>query len=366
MNKLASLACMTLVAAVHGQNSFVVPSANRNKPGNHFDYETFQDPRLLQHPVRIQLVYNTADIVVPATLIRGINFRRSNWIGGPNPAGTATLSIDLSVGPNDAATALPTFASNHGTFVGRVFSGNVNLPADAYRGINPAQFVLRIPFTAGFPYVQSWGKALVADIRVTTHAPSVNAPWWLDSDGIEHGTREENGYPPATCRFTNGLFNNTGGSSGGVYPGSHWQAGYGSIIPNLFGIGAIGNLGAGQSWGGLRLPISLASLGAPGCFWNTNILFTAGLRADSLGWAWWPSIPIPNDPALVGAVFYDQALFLDPGANAAGIVVSMSTRWVIGSGALPEAAQVVRLVDTLPYPTGTLRRQALIAEFVHL
>jgi len=62
MNKLAPLACMTLVAALHSQNSFVVPSANKTLPGNNYDYEIFHYAMPAQQPARIQLVYSTCGL----------------------------------------------------------------------------------------------------------------------------------------------------------------------------------------------------------------------------------------------------------------------------------------------------------------
>lgn len=42
------------------------------------------------------------------------------------------------------------------------------------------------------------------------------------------------------------------------------------------------------------------------------------------------TIPIPDDPGLIGARFYQQALVLDPRANAAGFVVSDAAAAAIG------------------------------------
>ncbi len=42
------------------------------------------------------------------------------------------------------------------------------------------------------------------------------------------------------------------------------------------------------------------------------------------------SMAVPSDNALVGAVFYEQGISLDPLANAAGIAVSNAVRVTIG------------------------------------
>lgn len=75
-------------------------------------------------------------------------------------------------------------------------------------------------------------------------------------------------------------------------------------------------------------PVPLASLGMPGC--------SAHVAADTLvavvgaGNQARLEVPIPNALALVGASFVNQALVLDPPANAAGFVVSDAAQAVVG------------------------------------
>lgn len=67
-------------------------------------------------------------------------------------------------------------------------------------------------------------------------------------------------------------------------------------------------------------PISLAALGMPGC----NLLVTADaleFRSANAGAAEW-TLAIPNTPSLVGTTFQQQALPLDPAANALGLAAS--------------------------------------------
>ena len=44
-----------------------------------------------------------------------------------------------------------------------------------------------------------------------------------------------------------------------------------------------------------------------------------------------PTLAIPNVASLAGATFWDQALLLDPTANALGVVVSQVTSTLLGS-----------------------------------
>jgi hypothetical protein len=96
-----------------------------------------------------------------------------------------------------------------------------------------------------------------------------------------------------------------------------------------------------------------------------NVLFSIGLAANASGVATWPTLTIPNDPALANVSIYDHAAFVDPAANALGIVTAWSSKWTIGDGTLPEGAKIYRLTDTGGNPTGTKVREAIVAEFLH-
>jgi hypothetical protein len=54
----------------------------------------------------------------------------------------------------------------------------------------------------------------------------------------------------------------------------------------------------------------------------------------------------------VGTVFYEQALFLDPPANALGLVSGISAKWIIGSGAGPRARRVAETHTNTMNPNG--------------
>lgn len=76
-------------------------------------------------------------------------------------------------------------------------------------------------------------------------------------------------------------------------------------------------------------PLSLATLGMPGCTWHTS-LDAVGLLAGQNNQATW-SLSIPDLPSLVGLQFYHQALVLDPAAgNSFGAVVSDVAQGVVG------------------------------------
>jgi hypothetical protein len=80
--------------------------------------------------------------------------------------------------------------------------------------------------------------------------------------------------------------------------------------------------------GSVPLPIDLGSLGMPGCRAQVSpdvVLLVVGTAGEGV-----LSIPVPGQPALLGAAFYNQALIPDPGANPFGAVVSDAAMGRIG------------------------------------
>jgi len=75
-------------------------------------------------------------------------------------------------------------------------------------------------------------------------------------------------------------------------------------------------------------PQPLASLGMPGCAAHISIDAAMGLAGTGNQAKW--LLPIPDQPLLLGVTFYNQALVLDPQANAFGAVVSDTAEGVVG------------------------------------
>ena len=161
-----------------------------------------------------------------------------------------------------------------------------------------------------------------------------------------------NGAP--TCLFSNGHYTGIHYPAS-LFPGRDWWLSNYNIPPNALGIGALGNAGEGGKWGNTKLPVDLGPFGAPNCRWSVKMDYVIPLNADALGWARWPRIRIPTDPAIEGSVFYDQGMWLDARANALGIVTSFSGKWRIGTSSLPKGAMISRLFDDKNSPIGFIR-----------
>jgi hypothetical protein len=84
-----------------------------------------------------------------------------------------------------------------------------------------------------------------------------------------------------------------------------------------------------MGWSRITPAVPLDTIGMPGCLAHVPLDGTA-LLSGSNGEASW-SLPIPFQPALLGTVFYHQALVVDPAAgNAFGAVVSEVAEAVVG------------------------------------
>ena len=206
-----------------------------------------------------------------------------------------------------------------------VLAGPISLPAAPATSTWPAPWEAPFPFSTPFVYAPAFGRALVVDIVQT--ANTGGTPWYVETVPPPVGARADNG-PRTACRYGNGSVNTTI-QYALPHAGGEWWLGYSRLLPNAVGVGALGVQGVGGSWAGFRLPIDLALIQAPGCSWNTSVELMVPLRADALGDARWPTLSIPNVPGVAGGVFYDHSVFLDPGANAAGLVTNWSSQWTL-------------------------------------
>ena len=74
----------------------------------------------------------------------------------------------------------------------------------------------------------------------------------------------------------------------------------------------------------------LDTIGMPGCsaLQSAELIFSATpIGTDQLT----SSIPVPNDPSLVGVTVYSQAFCYAPSANPLGVITSGGLRWQLGN-----------------------------------
>ena len=357
MSKLTSFAPF-LVLASTTLAQVVVPSAvatTRPLPLT-FNSTTFYSTSSTTtlHDSHSQSIYDVTVIAPPAATWNSLSVRRPVGLGNANSAFTTTATIKLAVNAVTSSTATSNFGNNLGGSSTTVLSGPISLPAAANQATWPAPWQTAFPFTTPFAYATAPGSALVVDILQVGNTSTTT--WYLEASGPDNGTRAENGGPQSTCKFSNGNYNSGLGYSTPKVGGS-WSVSYSSILPNAIGVGALGGFGVGGTWGAIPLPVDLAPFGAPGCKWNVSADFTIGLTASASGSASWAAIPIPNNPSLGGGVFYDHAAFLDPLANAWGVVTTWSSKWTVGTGIGAPAATVYATGNTATTATtGSLQK----------
>jgi hypothetical protein len=250
-------------------------------------------------------------------------------IGHMNPAFTANATITMSVSSQAWDAASTVFAANHGTNVVQVFSGQLSLPTRLIPPL-PEFWEAPFPFTVPFHYARTMGRSLVIDVLQTGNTGG--SPWLVEVTTPDVGSRASNGdvNRQTSCFFSNGS-RNYGVGYNALVPGGSWTVAWVGVLPNALGMVAIGGQGAGGQWNGLQLPIDLAAVGAPGCGWWVSADFLTAAMADATGIARL-TVPVPDLSSLRGATFYDQAAFVDPAANALGLVTTWSGRWTIGTG----------------------------------
>lgn len=364
-----------LAAAAAAQTSFVVPSGLANSTGNSSTNVLFAGPEKNRpvQPVHAQLIYNTADIPIAGGPLKSMSFRRANYSASlpANPAASVTLALSLSVGPNAEMQVSESFAANVGSNATQVFNGTITLPPEAYSGPGPGPFWALIPFQAPFLYIQSMGPALVADFQVTVYTPLAPATdsWLIDAQTMpQSGAHAIQGPSQVNCKSSTGGYCGAFGSAGLYGPGAPWSYTLGNsaamfkLLPNAPGVMTYGTQGNGTVWNGLSLPFDLAPLGAPGCFWSTNIVLAIPIQVDATGVVT-VRVRVPNDPFLIGATFFDQGAIVDPAANALGLVTLWSSRWTVGTSRLPGGALVSKMLDSAASPTGNVSTTAVAARF---
>ena len=186
-----------------------------------------------------------------------------------------------------------------------------------------------ITIPAGAKFFVTYGHTLAraTDLPILTAGTSAIHYWHSPTTTAWNG-------PFTTQRWSYRV--NCGGGSGGAIPVLS-NAGVPEIgrsftlriaaakasAPVLFSFG-----GSRTVWGPFRLPLDLAPFGARGCNILCSIDASVRTNSSSTGAAA-TTVRVPNIPALVGGVFYNQGLVFDS-ANSLGIVVTNAGQGTVG------------------------------------
>ena len=347
-----ALAMIALPIAGRAQTYDELPAGYTNSTGPSADPYFVAGPGIL--PVHLQYAYDTADLPVTVATITELAWHRNNFWLNTMPAGTITMTIVIGTSPNAPALTSNAFATNlaHGTST--VFSGTVSWPSVS-KGTGPAPYTHSVMLASPYAYAPGTDKSFVVDV-VETASTYVNASPLVDASEPDIGRRFENGGLQLSCRFHNG--NYSGGLDGSVFAalnnnGGLWYLRFTGLLPNAAGYMMLSAYGLDRP-GPYTLPLDLAPLGAPGCKWTIG--FELGpifpIVVDASGSARGPNLIVP--PGLGGDWFYDQSVFLDPTANALGLVVTWPSKWYVGTGRGPSANMLYNLQDTTNRPSGSI------------
>jgi len=343
--KTLGLVFPLLAAVVSAQSYEELPKGYTNTVDT--IYDSFLLSTTSRLPVHLQNAYDVNDISVGGGQFTELAYHRNNYWGNTVPAGSVTCTVTMSHAAAAPDGMSSTFANNLNTLTKQVFSGTVNFPAAA-KGTGPAPWTHVIKLTSPFTFAKGAGKSLVVDFVITA-TTGYTGTHPLDASGPDVGTRSTNGTITSQCKFSNGNYNNslsytTGGLTNN---GGGWYVQYSNLLPSAPGVATLSGFGIDNK-GIWPLPIDLGPIGAPNCLWQIGLEspFWVPLTADANGRAKWPTVTIPA--GLGGLSFYDNAVFLDQQANAAGLVTTWSGKWYIGTGVGPLANTLYRTTDTTP------------------
>ena len=322
--------CSFALALPCAAQAVIVPSLATSKPSVPGGYtsDVFFASATGPSESRTQTLVDVDEIPLAVAVWGSLSVRRP--AGGPYNcnAFTANATIVLSHGPNAPAKASATFATNLGTHTTTVFSGAISLPTDKSVAVWPAPWQQPFVFAQPFVFVKTLARSLVVDLKQTANT-GVN-PWYLEltRSSIDTGARAANGPAPPNCRSSAGsppVFYSTDTP----YAGHLWTSMWSPLPPQAPGVAIFGTQGAGSTWSGVSLPFLLP--GTPGCTWSISAELILPVRSEASGLARY-LVQLPDDPSLGGGVFFEQAVFSDPAANALGLVTTASNRWTFGDG----------------------------------
>lgn len=243
-------------------------------------------------------------------MVNKISFRQVR--NGQGYAGSILdLEMYMARSPNNARQASTTFANNvaAGSEINVVMRKSFKMPDFL---ANDNSWIGTIPFDNPAPFLpgqdMSW--------RVVIHATTFASNYVMDCFS-DWRTGVITSYPG--CAYPGGtgnaLLNSTYRSPGNVHDFLSYPR-FATPVPGTPMLFTLGN--SNSDFSGVPLPFDMTPLGAPGCMLVNNwLIVLVGVTTTSTFVPFY--ITFPDDPNLVGATYYAQSLFFDPGANALGI-----------------------------------------------
>ena len=318
--RLCTLALAGTMSAVAAQSSFVLPKHfTKNQD---YAWQPYMLPVPRDLPIHLQHSYDTRDFPRRTGVIQEIAFRPYIDV----PAGTTTMTVRMGFSPLAPGKMSPIFAKNLAERVQTVFTGTVNWPK-VQRGEELAPFTHRVPLTQRYAFALRSSRTFVVDYVIT--ASSFQGLAVLDAGWpfFQRGPGPPTFWQPK-CRLSSGRPIDLK-RVGSAWVGHRFHLLFEKLparAPVMWTFSAFGRSRRGP-W---PLPIDLKPLGAANCTWDVGLEFGAWIPTvvTMFGYACVSLGPLPWE--LAGLRFFEQALVVDPKANALGLVPGPSTEYVVG------------------------------------
>jgi len=201
---------------------------------------------------------------------------------------------------------LDTYPGGHSAFMRTATGGWAPFPLQA-PSVGLAYGVGYDPFHNRFYGISTLGLGYYSDVYPATYeGHRLSCPW--STSPFEFGLTQ-----PSSRAWIGGTMS--------VNIGYPW-----SPLPTPFAFLAMGF--GDQTFQGVPLPISLASIGMPSCTLNIDAQVTVAVPVTGGVGTW--TLPIPMSMGLVGLEFFQQAFAVWPGANPLNLLASQSNRAIVG------------------------------------
>jgi len=316
---------------------------------------------------RVHQVWDGGAITSSVGFIDGINFRGNAPRTAAVP-GRSYKNLQMQFGATTVSpvTMTTTFASNITSTMTTVVNGAYNLPPQPALATSPSPFNVRFSWNTPVMFSSMTGDNLLMD--VTIPGPRGKSSYFLDAEVSSGGSSGGVVRPFGTTgKFSRPETVTLSGDAQTLIPGGTLDIRCGSFTQNYTGnlLVSLSN----QSWGSISLPLNLGILGAPGnnlyVGMDVTLPFTTG-PSTTAGFESRMSSPIPSQPPFHGLTFYTQAYYLNPGANAAGLVSTHGLGLTTGGKTGPILNHMGHFDNTSPtgnFGFGTSLYGGVVAEF---
>ncbi|MCB9884510.1 MAG: hypothetical protein H6838_03405 [Planctomycetes bacterium] len=296
---------------------------------------------------RTQLLVSANSVAATAGVISGLRFRADRASAPLAATSVPNVTVSLSHCSLGLGGLQTTFANNVTSAATQVFSGAVNLPAQATGYAGPMGWDIVITFPQPYVFTPTQGDLLI-DI-VGNNAANAPANFYLDAmqgggSATKFGVAGDN----PSFDFLNLVVGASGGRPRDLSPGNTVEFTTTTGWTTPAGVTAIG-------FDGLPAPFDLGPLGAPTHSVYINPIATVphSWQGSFIGWYTTAAVAIPNHPAFIGLPLYGQSVCFDPTANALGILTSEAGEVRVGDAFEQFPMQQVNAADPAA-ATGTL------------